>query len=339
MRNEFGKSTGHRPGGDASAVDQVSAIVKKNLRRGAPLFGVVLFGIVAASGIYSVGPGEQGIIRTFGKEGAKTGPGLHFAVPGVQKVDVVNVEKVRRLEIGFRGNKIVHTEAQMLTGDENIVEVQMIVQYRVTDPSKMLFRLEAPTATLRSSAEVALRSVVGKSTIDDVLTTGRERVQAETRKMLQQLIDRYQSGITVTEVKLREVDAPADVREAFHDVARAREEKEKLINQAKGYRADVIPRARGEAQKMEREAEAYKKERVLRARGDVAAFNAVLTEYKKAKGVTRERLHLETLQRVLAAVHHKVVIDGNVADRAIPLMPLTTGVIGASAQSNKKGRK
>ena len=234
---------------------------------------------------------------------------------------MVSVEQIRRMEIGRsdeRGNK----EARMITGDANIAEATMIVQYRVADPSKYLFRLRDSEDTLRATAEVALRSVVGRTNIDDVITTGREKVQEETRAWLQRLMDEYQSGLTVTEVKLQAVDAPDAVREAFHDVVRAREEKERLINEAKGYQADVIPKARGEARKIEREAEAYKEQRVLRANGDGAKFSSMLAEYSKAQRVTRERMYLETMERILGKIGKKVVVDKDIARGAVPLLPL-----------------
>jgi modulator of FtsH protease HflK len=155
-----------------------------------------------------------------------------------------------------------------------------------------------------------------------VITTGREKVQDETRTWLQKLMDEYQSGLTITEVKLQAVDAPDAVREAFHDVVRAREEKEKLINEARGYQADVIPKARGEARKIEREAEAYKEQRILRANGDAAKFSSMLAEYGKAEQVTRQRMYLETMERVLSKVEKKVVVDKDVARGTLPLLPL-----------------
>jgi membrane protease subunit HflK len=278
--------------------------------------------IVAATGIYSVGPGEQGVVRTLGRESGKTGPGLRYRVPFVQRADVVNVEQIRRLEVGFRGDKREDHEALMITGDENIVEAQMIVQYRVAEPSKYLFRLEEPEATLRATAEVALRSMVGSTGIDDVITTGREKVQEDTRTTLQRLMDDYQSGLTITEVKLQVVDAPDQVRDAFHDVVRAREEKEKLMNQARGYQADIIPRARGEARTIEREAEGYKEERVLKAKGDAARFEAAFREYKKAERVTRARLHLEAMERVLLGMEKKVLVDTRASNGVLPFLPL-----------------
>ena len=278
---------------------------------------LVLFGV---SGFFVVGPGEQGVLRTFGKQSGYAGPGPHFRIPIVQDVDVVNIENIRRIEVGFREDKAVPSEALMLTGDENIVEAHMIIQYKIADSAKYLFRLRDPEETLRATAEVALRSSVGRTKIDDVITTGRETVQAETRDWLQKLMNEYQSGITVTEVKLQRVDAPDEVKEAFHDVVRAREEKEKLINQAMGYQADLIPRARGEARQIEREAEAYKEERVLKARGDAAKFEAQLTEYQKAADVTRRRLHLESLERVLARAEKKTLIPENLKGAVLPLL-------------------
>lgn len=291
------------------------------------LIGIALV-VLVGSGVYIVGPGEQGVVRTFGRESGKTGPGPHYKVPFVQSVDVVNIEQIRRIEVGFRADQKVQAEAQMLTGDENIVEAQIIVQYRVKEPSKYLFELKDPDETLRATAEVALRSMVGRTKIDEVITTGREKVQAETRSWLQKLMDEYQSGLSITEVKLQQVDAPDEVREAFHDVVRAREEKEKLINQALGYKADQIPRARGEARKMEREAEAYKEQRVLRARGDANKFLAMLGEYEKAERVTRQRLYLETLERIFGRIEKKVVVDGELAKGALPVLPLGTQAVG-----------
>jgi membrane protease subunit HflK len=287
------------------------------------VFVFVLLAAAAGSfAFYKVDAGEVAVVRTFGKETSKRGPGLHVRIPLVQQVDTVNVEKIRRLEVGFRAKQRIEDEARMLTGDENIVEAQMIVQYRVTDPSKFLFRLADPEGTLLATAEVALRSMAGKTKIDDVITTGRDQVQVETFAWLQKLMSDYQSGISITEVKLQSVDAPDQVKEAFHDVVRAREEKEKLINQAKGYQADLIPKARGEARTMERESEGYKEQRVLQAQGDAQKFESIRAEYTKARRVTRERLYLETMERVLGKVDRKVLVDGQLAKSAVPILPL-----------------
>ncbi len=291
-------------------------------KRIGPLFAIAIAAGVLFLGTYEVGPGEQAVIRTFGRETGKAGPGLHFSFPLVQRRDVVNVERVQRVEIGIAAGKRTADEAMMLTGDENIVEAQMIVQYRVSNTSRYLFRLKDPDETLRATAEVALRSMVGQTVIDELLTTGREKVQDQARAFLQKLMDDYQSGITVTELKLQAVDAPTQVREAFHDVVRAREEKEKLINEARGYQADVIPRAKGEAEKLQREAEAYREQRILRASGDANRFEATLVEFQKAERVTRQRLWLEAVERVLGAVENKVFVDEGVGKGAVPILPL-----------------
>jgi membrane protease subunit HflK len=293
---------------------------------------VLLLLLVFGSGWYTVGPGELAVVRTFGRESGKAEPGLHYAFPFVQQKDVVNIQQIRRIEVGLRGNQRMPDEALMLTGDENIVEAQMIVQYRVSEPSKYLFKLKDPDETLRATAEVALRAMVGRTKIDDLLTTGRERVQAEAREILQKMMTDYQSGITVTELKLLTVDAPDQVREAFHEVVRAREEKEKLINQARGYEADVIPRARGEAEKLQREAEGYREERTLRANGDANNFEATLVEYQKAPRVTRQRLWLETAEHVLGRIDNKIFVDEGVAKNAVPVLPLPMPAAPAGAK-------
>lgn len=287
-----------------------------------PIVLILAILLALTSSFYQVEAGEIAVIRTLGRESGRAEPGLHFRIPLVQKVDIVNVSRIRRIEVGFRGDQPKPTEALMLTGDENMVEAHMIVQYRVSEPSKYLFRLAAPEEALRSSAEVALRGVIGQTTIDDAITKGRGLVQEDTRALLQKLMDDYQSGITITEVKLQSVDPPAQVRDAFHEVVRAREKKEELINQARGYQEDVIPRARGEAEKQMREAEAFREERVLRAQGDARRFDSVYAEYKKAEGVTRKRLSIETLEQVLRRVQKKTIVDGNLSGSTLPFLPI-----------------
>jgi membrane protease subunit HflK len=224
----------------------------------------------------------------------------------------------------------------MLTGDENIVEAQVIVQYRVRDPSQFLFRIRAPEETVRATTEVALRSMVGGSTIDDVLTVGRAQVQDDTRAFLQRLLDQYESGIVVTEVKLQVVDPPDQVKDAFHEVVRAREDRERLINQAQAYREDVLPKARGEAQQIQRAAEAHREQRVIQAQGDVARFMAVLKQYALAPDVTRERLYLESIERILPALD-KVILDER-ANGVLPLLALRSSAEGLLGQAGQGGQ-
>lgn len=307
---------------------------RQNFRRLAPLILGLLVVAVAYLGLFKVDSGSQGVVRRFGQLHRLVDPGLHFAIPLIERVNVVDVEQVRRVEVGFRGDRSVPAEALMLTGDENIVEVRMAVQYRVSDPTSFLFRLADPVGTLHTASEVAIRTVVGQNTIDDVMTRGRSDVQVSVRALLQRLMDDYQSGIEITEVKLDSVDAPDEVKDAFNAVTRAREDREKLINQAQGYAEDRLPKARGEARRIEREAEAYKEQRVLRARGEVAKFEAVYQEYEKAKEVTRRRLYLETMERVMKRVQRKVVLDRQVGDSALPLLQLSGA---AKARGNAGG--
>ncbi len=294
-------------------------------------FVLLAVGLWLATGFYMVSPGEVGVIRQFGKEVRKAGPGLRYHLPWpVERVDVVNLEAVRRAEIGFRTfrrvagtqQRRVLEEALMLTGDENIVDAQLIVQYQIKDPSMYLVRVRDPRVVLQTTTEVALRGMVGNTTIDDLLTVGREKVQIDTRTFLQRLLDDYETGIRVTEVRLQVVDPPDQVKDAFHEVVRAREDRERLTNQAQGYQEDIIPKARGKAQQMIRAAEGYKEERVLKAQGDAERFLALLTEYRKAKEVTRTRLHLESIERILGKVK-KIIIDPQATRGLSPLLPLS----------------
>jgi modulator of FtsH protease HflK len=315
---------------DEQIIQWLSNFIKKpgNL----PVIAALLIGAWLASGFFIVKPGEQGIVRQFGKKVRIASAGLNWRMPWpVDKVDIVNVEQVRRIEVGFgmqgRENSEFsrrtggRSDAMMLTGDENMVEAQIIVQYKVSDPVKYLFRLHDPDGTLFTATEVALRSAVGRATIDDALTVGRQKIQEETREFLQRLMDAYESGLMITEVRLQVVDPPDQVKDAFHEVVRAREDRERLINEAKGYQEDLIPRARGEAQKMLRGAEGFKEERVLKAQGDAVRFTALLGEYQKAKEVTWNRLQIETLERIYPAAN-KVIVDPQAGANVLPLLPL-----------------
>src|SRR5512145_966005 len=278
-----------------------------------------------ATGVYTVGPGEQGVVRRFGKEVARVGPGLRYHWPRpIERVDVVNVEAVRRVEIGFRSvprYSLVPQESLMLTGDENIVDAQAIVQYRVKDAGAYLFRVAEPDQALRDATEVGLRSVIGRTTIENVLTVARVETQEQTRDFMQQLLDTYQARLAVTEVKLQVVDPPEQVKDAFHEVVRAREDRERLINEDRGYQEDVIPKERGAAAQMLQAAEAYKAQREIRAQGEAAKFLSILEEYQKAREVTEQRLYVETLQRVLPKAQ-KIVISPQLEGHLLPLLPL-----------------
>jgi membrane protease subunit HflK len=222
---------------------------------------------------------------------------------------------VKRIEIGFRslGNgqfRTIEKESNMLTGDENIVDAELIVQYKIKDPEAFLFNFVRPQLTVKEAAEASLRTVVGRHGIDVVLTAGKFVIQEETKALLQSILDKYNTGILVVAAQLQDVSPPKPVIAAFKDVASAKEDKNRMINQAEGYRNDVIPKARGEAQAMIREAEGFMEARVKRAEGDVAKFRAVLKEYRKSKAVTRTRLYLEAMENILPNVQKYIIPDG-----------------------------
>ncbi|MBI3989908.1 MAG: FtsH protease activity modulator HflK [candidate division NC10 bacterium] len=294
------------------------------------LAGLVLgavFLLWLASGFYVVGPGERGVVLLFGKVWTQTEPGLRYRLPWpVQSHQVVDIARVRRAEVGFRTEqdttRPVPQEALMLTGDENIVDLHLFIQYLVQDPVRFLFRARDPELALHASAEVALRVAVGENTIDYTMTEGRVEVQDRVKRQLQELLDLYGTGLLVTEARLLVVDPPREVREAFHDVVRAWEDRERLIKEAEGYREDVVPKARGEAAQMVLAAEAYREQRLIRAQGDATRFLKVLDEYRKAEEVTRDRLYLETIDRVLPNTQKFILDAGGDRGGVLPLLPL-----------------
>ena len=275
------------------------------------------------SSIYTIDPGEVGVIQRFGKLSTFTDPGLHFKVPFVDSLTKVNVEKIRRIEIGFRSDRRrinVLQESLMITKDENIVDAQAIVQWKIKDPGNFLFKVASPVLTIKNTAEVALRSVMGVTNIDDAMTTGRDEIQVKTKEFLQHLLDTYSSGVQITDVKLQIVDPPEEVKDAFNEVVRAKEDKEKVINEAKGFFEDIIPKARGEAEKMILDAEAYRQKRISTAKGDTARFNQIYSEYRKDKEVTRTRIYLEKLEVILQKP--KKIIGTDSSSGALNLIPL-----------------
>tara|TARA_B100001105_G_scaffold125949_1_gene100883 strand:- start:2525 stop:3490 length:966 start_codon:yes stop_codon:yes gene_type:complete len=281
------------------------------------------------TGVYMVGPDEVGVIRTFGAYTHQTQPGLNWHYPyPIQTVRTPKVTEVKRIEIGFRTTRngqyrTVEKESLMLTGDENIVDAELIVQYRIKEPENYLFKIVEPELTVREASEASLRTIVGMNNIDETLTTGKYRIQEEAKKQIQAILDKYQSGIQVVAAQLQDVSPPKQVIAAFKDVASAKEDKNRLINQAEGYRNDVIPKARGEAEAMIRGAEGFRESRVKRAEGDVAKFDTVLKEYRKAKDITRERLYLETMEKVLPGVE-KVIIPDKDSGNMLNLLNLST---------------
>lgn len=305
----------------------------RNRWSGPLIIGVLLALLVLwiLTGFYSVGPGEVAVVRQFGKVVNVTQPGLHLRLPyPIQTHNIVNVEQQRRAEIGFRSERQRglspgprHDEALMLTSDENIVEVHMVVQYRVQEPVDFLFNVRDPEDTLHAAAQVALRNVVGANSIDAIITAGAERTRHrfEVQEQLQEMLDTYGTGLRVIEVNFTLADAPEQVRDAFHDVLRALEERERKVNEAMAYAADVVPRARGEAAQIINQAEAFREERVSRARGEANRYLQMLAEYKEAPEVTRQRMYLEAVESVLSGTD-MYVVSGGAADSLLPLLPL-----------------
>ena len=276
---------------------------------------LIVLGLWLATGIYVVGPDEVGVIRTFGKATRVAQSGLNWHIPyPFEVVDTPKVTEVKRIEIGFRnvgkqGYRKYAKESLMLTGDENIVDAEMIVQYKIKDPQAYLFNFVKPAVTVREAAEASLRTTIGKHKIDEALTDGKFIIQEETKDLLQTVLDNYETGIHVVAVQLQAVGPPKQVVAAFKDVASAKEDKNRMINQAEGYRNDVIPKARGEGQAQIANAQGYMEARIKRAEGDATKFAAILKEYRKAKGVTETRLYLETMEQILPQIQKYIVPD------------------------------
>ena len=295
------------------------------------------------SGIYTVAPAEQAALRLFGKFSSISGPGLHWFWPApIGTRNIENVAETRTMDLGFRttergGKADFELESRMITGDLNVVDVQMVVQYKVKDLGAFLFKVDDPGEgaraipegnpegrTLKDATESALRLVVGQRSIDGVLTTERDQVQSDTRRILQQLLDDYDTGIEVLEVKLQAVKPPSEVSDAFDDVLRARQEKDTLINQAQEYQLAIIPQARGEAEQILRVAEAFRQERIERATGEAARFTSVLQEYEKSKDVTRRRLYLEAMESILPGIT-KFIVAPEAGGSLLQFLPLEPG--------------
>jgi len=293
---------------------------------------VILLVIWVLSGLYRVLPDEQGVVLRFGKFVKTTQPGLNYHIPfPVESVLTPKVTKVNRMDIGFRsetdsgfttgGVADVPEESLMLTGDENIVNIDFSVFWVIKDAGKFLFKIQDPQGTVKAAAETAMREVIAKSKIQPILTEGRSVIEIETQEIIQNILDEYNSGIQITQVQTQKADPPDQVIDAFRDVQAARADMERSKNEAEAYANDVIPRARGEAAKILQAAEAYKKEVVAKAEGEASRFLAIYSEYAKAKQVTQERMYLETMEKVLADIN-KIIIDKNSGSGVVPYLPL-----------------
>ncbi len=298
------------------------------------MFGLIILLVVwALSGLYRVLPDEQGVVLRFGKFVNTTQPGLnyHFPYP-IETVLTPKVTKVNRIDIGFRSERDsgfgtgggvadVPEESLMLTGDENIVNIDFSVFWVIKDAGKFLFKIQDPEGTVKAAAETAMREVIARSNIQPILTEGRSIIETDTQDIIQQILDEYNSGIQITQVQTQKADPPDQVIDAFRDVQAARADMERSKNEAEAYANDVIPRARGEAAKILQAAEAYKKEVVAKAEGEASRFISIYNEYAKAKKVTQERMFLETMEQVLGDIN-KIIIDKNSGSGVVPYLPL-----------------
>lgn len=276
---------------------------------------IIVLGVIW-TGFYTVESSERGVVRRFGKVVREAEPGLHFKLPWpIEAVNTPKVTEVKRIEIGFRTiprttpaqYRAVPEEALMLTGDTNIVDLDMIVQYQISNARDYLFNVRNVSGAVKDAAEAAIRQVVGNSGIDEILTVGKEQAAHEVQTITQEIVDRYGCGVRITAVQLQDVYPPDQVRAAFDAVNSAREQKNQMINEAEAYKERIVPEARGQAEKLILEAEAYREERVAQSKGDAERFLALLTEYQKAPEVTRERLYLETMEKILPGMKKFVV--------------------------------
>jgi modulator of FtsH protease HflK len=296
-----GRGGGRRPGNAGG----------KGFPGGAWLLVALVVVIWLASGFYIVDASQRGVVLRFGKYHQTTEPGPQWHLPyPIESVEVVNLSQVRTLEVGYRTNvkNKVLKESLMLTDDENIVDLQFALQYMLKDPKEYLFTNRNPDETVMQVAESAMREIVGKSKMDFVLYEGRESIRAQAQKLMQEILDRYQTGIAISQVTMQQAQPPEQVQAAFDDAVKATQDRERQINEGQAYANDVVPKARGTASRLMQEAEGYKQRIIATAEGEASRFRQIATEYSRAPGVTRERMYLDTVQQILSSTS-KVIVD------------------------------
>jgi len=300
------------------------------------LAGVVLVGLWAASGFYRVQPDELGVVMRFGAFDRTAPPGLNYRIPWpVEAVTTPRVTRINRVDIGFRGapdvtpggrvvaNRDVLAESLMLTGDENIIDIDFAVFWRIRDAAEFLFNTRNPEETVKSVAESVMREVIGRTPIQAALTEARAQTEQDVRRGTQAIMDQYRSGVEVTQVQLQKVDPPSAVVESFRDVQRANADRERVRNEAESFRNDIIPRARGEAERMVQEAQGFRDSQIARARGEAGRFTAVLSAYTQARDVTIRRIYLETMEEIFKRNGMTLVDDR--LQGLVPFLPLGDG--------------
>ena len=303
------------------------------------IIGAVVVLIFLYSTFYTVSTQSVGVIQRFGEYTRTTNPGLHMKAPfGIESITIVPVARILTQEFGFRTQKpgvrtvrssnSFQAESSMLTGDLNVVVVEWILQYKISDPKAYLFNIEHAEETIRDVSEAAMRQVIGDRSVDGVLTVERMQVGIEAEERMQQILDGYEAGIQIVTVKLQDVTPPDQVKPAFNAVNEAKQEKETMINEARKEYNTIIPKARGDAEKMIKQAEGYAIDRVNRAEGDATRFLELWKSYSVAKNVTKRRLYMETMAKVLPGVENKYIIDEDESGilRVLPLDKLGSGL-------------
>jgi membrane protease subunit HflK len=332
-------------GGRGPDLDEVIRQAQEAVRRflprrgggkGLALLGVLLVGVWAASGFYRVQPDEQGVVMRFGAYNRSAPPGLNYHIPWpVESVTTPRVTRINRVDVGFRAAgdtpsprpvpaRDVLEESMMLTGDENIIDIDFAVFWRIRDAGEFLFNTRSPESTVKSAAESVMREVIGRTPIQPALTEARAQIEAQVRLGTQAIMDQYGAGVEITQVQLQKVDPPGAVIDAFRDVQRANADRERARNEAESFRNDIIPRARGEAERMVQEAQGFRESQIARARGEAARFISVLTAYQAAQDVTLRRMYIETMEEILRR-NPKVLVDDRLQG-VVPFLPL--GEIG-----------
>ena len=312
LNERLGGMFGNKGGGDSGGGGD--SFPSGGLPGGGKLIGLLIGVLVlvwAASGFYIVNTGERGVVLRFGKfvETTESGPRWHLPWP-VESREIVNVDQVRTVEVGYRSTvkSKVLKESLMLTDDENIIDLQFAVQYILKNPKEFLFVNRSPDDTVLQVAETAMREIVGKNKMDFVLYEGRAEIAARAKVLMQQILDRYETGISISQVTLQNIQPPEQVQAAFDDAVKAGQDRERLKNEAEAYFNDVVPRARGVASRLKEEAEGYKLSVIANAEGEANRFEQILTEYQKSPQVTRQRLYIDTMQTVMNNTS-KILVD------------------------------
>lgn len=298
---------------------------------------LALFVFWILTGFYRNEPGQKSVELIFGKNVNVTSPGLNYNLPSpIGSIVKIDVEKIRRTDIGYRstynrgsfgkpsvesGLVDVINESLILTSDENIVDADFTVFWRVSNPEKFILKIKEPEEALKIAAESAMREVIGKTKFDDAVTTGRESIESETKEVLQLMLDDYSTGIIIEQVELQKSDPPAQVIEAFNDVQRARQDRDRLKNQAESYANSIVPIARGKAEQLIREAEGYKQKVILEAEGEALRFKKIYQEYRKSPKVVKERMYMDVMSKIYKE-HDKIIIDKNAGNGVLPYLKL-----------------